>query len=360
MNRIKVLVFSGDGARLVSNSGLEKALNPKEVLEAIPSTDAFLFLDKPKWGNVPSHLEAQICESSAAIPFFITETLASDPDFLSRLNGVTTIFDRILIEGGSVQSGVDVAALDLAVSASADPIQLTLANLQAEEKLKSPEISEYQAKDHWEQRAKYLGNSSRAICYSQSSRRINKLMHWGQIKALAPVIQKAASYARSSPRKPELLEYGCGIGRLVPYCAQYTRYHGVDISSSMIKTAKTLNPEASFYMSEDLAHLQDLCVDLVLIVTVLHHNDKIGRLAIWKNLAEITKDRFQLIILEDFLIQKRNKSAQNMYRFGLNDLLDEIAEVFGGSCTLNDFQMIGYKPSDLVPRAGLLSLQVVR
>lgn len=356
---ITLLVFSDDGAKLVSSDGSEEILSPEDVLDQLPSAAAFMFMDTPLSAKLPTILISAIYEACKKVPCFLTNVALSDPGFRDQIGRVATIFDRILLQDGEVRPDSVGVALELKFPPETNPVQLVLTDLQTEAELESPTITDYDAGDHWEKRAISFEDSSRAVCYANASRRINKLMHCRQVEALSPAILRAVARAKNSSEMPSLLEYGCGIGRLVPYCAPYSKYHGVDISSTMVNTARNLNPSRFFYTSKDLENLDDLPIDVLLLVTVMHHNDRQGRLEIWKNVAALAGESLQIVFLEDMLIRKHNTSA-NMHNLTMDDLLDEMTSAFGGTCNLHGFQLIGYKPHDFVARGAVMELEVNR
>jgi ubiquinone/menaquinone biosynthesis C-methylase UbiE len=92
-------------------------------------------------------------------------------------------------------------------------------------------------------------------------------------RLVAPVLQRL----QWDPRGKSMVELGCGAGRMTRAFAQdFSRVHACDISTEMLKHAKTLNPEASniewtLTNGADLSGLGDGSVDFVFSYIVLHH-----------------------------------------------------------------------------------------
>lgn len=70
-----------------------------------------------------------------------------------------------------------------------------------------------------------------------------------------------------------VLEYGCGIGRNIPFLESafsHAVIHGSDISEASLDVARRLNPEVYFFNENDLKE-QDREYDLIFVAGVFHH-----------------------------------------------------------------------------------------
>ncbi|HET7873737.1 MAG TPA: methyltransferase domain-containing protein [Terriglobales bacterium] len=75
------------------------------------------------------------------------------------------------------------------------------------------------------------------------------------------------------PRKRErAIDFGCGVGRLTRALGRYfSECHGVDISSSMIETARRLTPGCQFRQSASLEPFAAASADFIYSNLVLQH-----------------------------------------------------------------------------------------
>ncbi|MDD5675442.1 MAG: class I SAM-dependent methyltransferase, partial [Chitinivibrionales bacterium] len=84
---------------------------------------------------------------------------------------------------------------------------------------------------------------------------------------------KARLARRYFPGNPaRLLEFGCGVGRNIPFIRSYfpdSKVFGCDISGKSIACAQKKNPAATFFASKDLPARGTF--DLIFIANVLHH-----------------------------------------------------------------------------------------
>lgn len=271
-----------------------------------------------------------------------------------------SIFDRFVLTGPpEAREDYKGPLLPLELAPGASLLAAVFADLRSE-MAESHEIeADYTPAGHWEARASRFGTSGRSVCYANAPRIINKMMHATQIEALVPAVRRAGLAMKHGSALPDLIEFGCGIGRLARTCRPHVRYHGVDISRSMIDFARVLNPGSRFFTTQTLGTADLPLMDIVMTVTVLHHNDRDERLKLLGSAAGLARDRVRLILLEDMMAPSQIKS-QNMYPLSIESLQDEIAVAFGGTCTQAGFQLIGYKPHDLLPRTGLIELDVWR
>lgn len=83
------------------------------------------------------------------------------------------------------------------------------------------------------------------------------------------------NYLASDLNRGEILDFGCGVGRLARHWLKYfEKYYGTDISENMIKKAKEINQnfKAEFFInSSDLKIFSDNKFDLIYSGIVLQH-----------------------------------------------------------------------------------------
>jgi hypothetical protein len=332
------------------------------ILEVAPDSPA-----------LPQPVRRLLAGLTAHVPFFAVHSgdAGAPLERWAAANG--SIFDRFIVAGPSEEGAGNDAPNDTANDRGNDrgpllPLEIgpgvalleaVFGDLRAEMTETHETEADYTPAGHWEARASRFGTSGRSVCYANAPRIINKMMHAIQIAALAPAIRRAAAAMKHGSAPPDLMEFGCGIGRLARTCRPHVRYHGADISRSMIDAARVLNPGTRFFTTQTLGRADLPPMDIVMTVTVLHHNDRAGRLKILKSAAELARERVRLIFLEDLMAPAQIKSP-NMYPLSIESLQDEIATAFGGSCTQAGFRLIGYKPHDLLPRTGLIELDVWR
>jgi SAM-dependent methyltransferase len=68
------------------------------------------------------------------------------------------------------------------------------------------------------------------------------------------------------------IDFGCGVGRLTRALSEYfSECHGVDISGSMVETARRLNPRCQFRQGSSLESFPNACADFIYSTLVLQH-----------------------------------------------------------------------------------------
>lgn len=85
----------------------------------------------------------------------------------------------------------------------------------------------------------------------------------------------------------EVLDLGCGNGRLLLFLKKFATYLGIDQSENLIKFAKKQFPKQSFTVA-DMAHLPDLRkVDAIFAIASFHHippKEHLSTLKSWRRL----------------------------------------------------------------------------
>lgn len=102
-------------------------------------------------------------------------------------------------------------------------------------------------------------------------------------------------------RKPaRILEYGCGIGRNIPFLRQYFKSSeicGSDISAKSLDVARTQNPGIYFWEEGDVTSERSE-FDLVFVAGVFHHIPPGERAGIARNLYSRLKRGGSLVVFE--------------------------------------------------------------
>lgn len=102
----------------------------------------------------------------------------------------------------------------------------------------------------------------------------------------------------SSPVKA--LEYGCGIGRNIPFLANAfpsSEIHGSDISPASLDLARELNPGINFFNENDLTNT-GYKYDLIFIAGVFHHIPPSMRDDVIANLKQRLNPEGSLFVFE--------------------------------------------------------------
>ncbi len=98
----------------------------------------------------------------------------------------------------------------------------------------------------------------------------------------------------------DVLEYGCGTGRWVPFFRQRgAAWRGVDISATMLERARALHPGVPFDLTVDnRIPADDHSVDLVYSITVVHHNPYPDQERIVAEMVRVLRPAGRLILIE--------------------------------------------------------------
>lgn len=101
-----------------------------------------------------------------------------------------------------------------------------------------------------------------------------------------------------------ILEFGCGVGRNIPYlisCFPGARVYGCDTSEKSLKLAAANNQQAVFSTiakTDDLVNIYGQGVDFILITCVLHHIFEAEQLNWLETLFAILKPGGHIVIFE--------------------------------------------------------------
>jgi len=98
----------------------------------------------------------------------------------------------------------------------------------------------------------------------------------------------------------EILEFGCGIGRNIPYLQSYfasANVSGYDISIESISAARKNNPGTPFHTADHINQFTNT-YDLILIANVFHHIPTDKRLENLQLVKSLLNENGEVIIVE--------------------------------------------------------------
>lgn len=98
----------------------------------------------------------------------------------------------------------------------------------------------------------------------------------------------------------KILEYGCGVGRNLPYIKNKfptALIYGYDISQESIEIAKIGNPTVTI-MSEDLILSEESFFDIIFIAGVYHHIAPNLRDSVTQNIFRLLKNHGRIVFFE--------------------------------------------------------------
>ena len=155
----------------------------------------------------------------------------------------------------------------------------------------------YDPETYWDARAdQNCGNSFRTVCLFKATDDENRAVHRVHAAAMNSVVKRLALKGR------EVLEYGCGSGRWIPWYTKIAAsWHGVDISDKMLALAKITYPQADVQKvsSGGAVPFASRSMDFVYSVTVMHHNPYDRQERIADELARVVKVGGHVLIIED-------------------------------------------------------------
>ena len=135
------------------------------------------------------------------------------------------------------------------------------------------------------------------------------------------------------------LEYGCGIGRNIPFlrgCFPNTKIIGSDISEASLEFARKLNPDVEF-VHETPRSMSECCFDAILVVGVLHHVQVKERVAVVRSLFRKLKPGGTVFIFEHNPYNPVTLSIVNDCPFDEDAVLLPLAE------TVSLLRLAGFK-----------------
>lgn len=351
-----ILIVSSEGCFSLDWNLVETPVQSYGLGRALQESAAILLRTTPGNAGLTPTMRDMIYQALARQPFYA----ALEPDdlrqWLASGRVETTVYDRSI--GREVLA--DVPWLEnIFVSDLTDPAlpKLVLADLDSDLKAIALPVEQYRADVYWEERAKILQRSARGVSHLHYPRILNKLRYATQRDVLQAALSDYSRESKFAAIPPNLMDVGCGIGRLYPLCSTYARYVGTDISDTMIGTARTLFPRGRFFKKAELDAEILPKMDALFTVTVLHHNPPETRREIFEGFRSRCADSARIIILED--VAEPAATAVNMYPLSVRGIVDQLSSVFQ-SCSVVGLRTISYKPYELRFQAVLLEVEVLR
>ena len=215
----------------------------------------------------------------------------------------------------------------------------------------------YESVSYWRKRGEEVGPLSqhRAICSVHHDLRFNKAMHQAQADALVPQFDEVRTLGAG--RDLAILEIGAGVGRwATAFRPDGDRYTGVDISASMVEIARLNFPEHEFHVVDEDGRLphEANTFDLVMSVTVLHHNPLDVRRALIREMWRVTKPAGHILLLEQ-VVAAAPRPDSTVYRMSVSDLVMDVHRASLGRVVLEHAEAVRY-PHDEMYRSVLLRL----
>lgn len=352
-----ILIVSSKGCSIVDRGSVEALVSPYGLGRALQESLAIVLRTTPENAGLSPPAREMLYQSLARQPFYA----ALDPDdlraWLATGQVEATVYDRSI----GPQALAEVPWLEHIVVSDLSDLALTrLVIADLEHDLKSVALPEtqYQPDIYWEERARILQRSARGVSHLYAPRILNKLRYAAQHDILEEVLSDYSRQPEFSAIPPNMIDFGCGIGRLYPLGSDYTRYIGTDISDTMIDTARTLYPGGRFLKKGELDNAILPEMDALLTVTVLHHNPPEKRREIFNRFRQICADCARIFVLED--IGPLSPTAINMFPLSVRTIVDELSSVFHRAYSVVGLRTISYKPYELRLQAVLLEVEVIR
>ncbi|WP_297950365.1 class I SAM-dependent methyltransferase [uncultured Campylobacter sp.] len=126
--------------------------------------------------------------------------------------------------------------------------------------------------------------------------------NFGDIKYYAEYkIKILSSIVKRNSQNLKILEYGCGIGRNLPYILEAfhkSSVFGFDISKESLEIAKQSNKEVVIIESEEELMKHKNYFDLIFIAGVYHHIEPSLRNNVTLNIFELAANNCDVIVFE--------------------------------------------------------------
>lgn len=111
-----------------------------------------------------------------------------------------------------------------------------------------------------------------------------------------------------------VIDYGCGIGRVIQFVAQKARRAiGLDVTESFLKKARVAVPNAEFYQVDD--YEEEGIADFIYCFMVMQHNDHAGRVKIMEHIGYLLKMGGAALISFPSEKSKYYKENKNLHKF---------------------------------------------
>lgn len=129
-----------------------------------------------------------------------------------------------------------------------------------------------------------------------------------------------------------VLEYGCGVGRLMePLSRRFGKIHGIDISDEMVKLGRQRlqGSQFSFHVLENGGlPFSDGCFDLVYSMHVFQHMPKSSFLSIMPEIARVLKPGglFLFHIMHPYTLRRKLQAVFGVDQLSFRHLVSVISE----------------------------------
>ena len=135
-----------------------------------------------------------------------------------------------------------------------------------------------------------------------------------------------------------VLDYGCGIGRNIPYLAKHfpkALFSGCDISVGSLEVAEKENPNAKFFVSGKGIHVGQF--DLIIVSNVFHHIEPEER-------GQVVDELKQLLTPDGNLFVFEHNPYNPLTRYLVKRIpFDEDAQLVTAHVLAKLFHMRGYE-----------------
>lgn len=352
-----ILTIGRGGCFLLDRNLVETKVPPYGIGRALQGSTAVLLRATPESAGLTAPAREIMYQALTRYPFYAALEPEELRQWLASGRVVPTIYDRSV----GPRPLPDMPWLEnITVSDLDDPAltKLIITDLAGDLTTVALPAGQYRPEIYWEERAKILQRSARGVSLLSAPRIWNKLRYVTQHEILEETLSDYSRQPEFSAIKPNLIDVGCGIGRLYPICSKHVRYFGTDVSDTMVDTARGLFPHGRFLKKAEMETAVLPRMDALLTVTVLHHNPPEKRREILEMFRSICSDSARIFVLED--VATPAASAVNMYPLSVRTIVDEISSVFHGSASVVGLRTVAYKPAELLLQAVLLEVEVLR
>ncbi len=177
---------------------------------------------------------------------------------------------------------------------------------------------------YWDRKAEHgVRDPERAVGVAEPG--INRCIDRAQRPLISRAIRRAAKHLGDGSRS--VLDFGCGVGRWVPTLAEsFPDYHGIDISSSMVRLARERYPNHRFSKQDGITlRLDDESVDFLSSIAVLHHNAYATQEALLREFHRVLRPHGELLLF-DALGKRTDKEPAVFYPRPTKDWIDVVEQ----------------------------------
>jgi ubiquinone/menaquinone biosynthesis C-methylase UbiE len=155
---------------------------------------------------------------------------------------------------------------------------------------------EYDPEKYWSARARTIkGSCFSAVCVFGATEDENNSAHRVQHSVLHRALKNLDLKGK------EVLEYGCGVGRWIPYFKRCgSIWHGIDISNDMLSMAKKVYKDVDLKkIIDNKIPYPDRSMDFVYSINVIHHNPYDAQDNIVSEMVRVLRKSGHLLLFED-------------------------------------------------------------